>query len=137
MTFARGCGFNQPRVSAAASRPPCRGTLGRQGPHKRGSGRTRDRGAQGRRDDKKIPYAKRTYRSYFPDILEARTDQFVFEFANREMAEIEDWKGWAPEKLWLSPDCGTRRAVRYLAFGKPRAMVAGAKIVRHELMGRK
>ena len=27
-------------------------------------------------------------------ILEARTDQFVLEFASREMAEIERWKEW-------------------------------------------
>lgn len=101
------------------------------------NGEAAGQGTAARKEDVKIPYAKRTYRPYFPDILEARTDQFVFEFANREMAEIEHWKGWAPEKLWLSPDCGMRRAVRYLAFGKLRAMVAGAKIVRHELMGRK
>ena len=120
---------------------------------------------------KKIPYAKRTYGPYFPDILEARTDQFVFEFANREMSEIDQWNHWArdrelvagvidirthyletpedvaeririclkhvpAEKLWLSPDCGMRRAVRYLAFGKLKAMVAGARIVRKELTGR-
>ena len=31
----------------------------------------------------------RTYRPYFPALLEARTDQFVLEFAGREMAELE------------------------------------------------
>jgi 5-methyltetrahydropteroyltriglutamate--homocysteine methyltransferase len=47
---------------------------------------------------RKIPYAKRTYAPYFPDLLEARADQFLFEFANREMAEIENWSSWAPDR---------------------------------------
>lgn len=47
---------------------------------------------------KKIPYAKRTYAPYFPEILEARVDQFVLEFANREMSEIEKWRQWAPDR---------------------------------------
>ena len=47
---------------------------------------------------KKVPYAKRTYRPYFPEILDARADQFVLEFANREMAEIEHWRQWAPDR---------------------------------------
>lgn len=47
---------------------------------------------------KKVPYAKRTYAPYFPDILEARVDQFVLEFANREMSEIEKWQQWAPDR---------------------------------------
>lgn len=34
---------------------------------------------------------KRSYRPYFPDLLEARAEQFVLEFASREMAEIELW----------------------------------------------
>ena len=120
---------------------------------------------------KKIPYAKPTYAQYFPDLLEARVDQFVFEFATRCMAEIERWRDWAPdrelcagvvdirthyvetpedvaeriraclkhvpaEKLSLSPDCGMRRVVRYVGFGKLKAMVAGARMVRKELTGR-
>ena len=32
---------------------------------------------------------KRSYQDYFPGVLEARTDQFVLEFASRELAEIE------------------------------------------------
>jgi 5-methyltetrahydropteroyltriglutamate--homocysteine methyltransferase len=44
---------------------------------------------------RKISYAKRTYAPYFPDILEARVDQFVLEFANREMSEIERWPEWS------------------------------------------
>ena len=35
------------------------------------------------------PLVKRTYRNLFPGLLGAGTDQFVLEFANREMAEIE------------------------------------------------
>ncbi len=35
---------------------------------------------------------KRTYRPYFPGILEARADQFVLEFASREMAELDLWR---------------------------------------------
>src|SRR5262245_42163189 len=43
---------------------------------------------------KKIAYAKRSYAPFFPDILEAKADQFALEFANREMSEIERWKEW-------------------------------------------
>lgn len=35
---------------------------------------------------------KRVYRPYFPGILEARADQFVLEYASREMAELDVWK---------------------------------------------
>lgn len=34
----------------------------------------------------------RTYAPYFPGILEARADQFVLEFAGRELAELELWQ---------------------------------------------
>ena len=37
---------------------------------------------------------KRCYADYFPGILAARADQFVLEFANRELAEIERWPEW-------------------------------------------
>ncbi|MGQ4810399.1 2-hydroxypropyl-CoM lyase [Candidatus Entotheonellaceae bacterium PAL068K] len=37
---------------------------------------------------------KRRYSNYFPGVLEARADQFVLEFASREMAEINRWKEW-------------------------------------------
>ena len=37
---------------------------------------------------------KRCYADYFPGALEARADQFVLEFASREMGEIEKWKDW-------------------------------------------
>jgi len=45
---------------------------------------------------RKIPYAKRSYEPYFPDLLEAKADQFLFEFANREMSQIDRWSSWAP-----------------------------------------
>jgi 5-methyltetrahydropteroyltriglutamate--homocysteine methyltransferase len=34
----------------------------------------------------------RTYAPYFPGLLKARADQFVLEFAGREMAELALWK---------------------------------------------
>lgn len=37
---------------------------------------------------------KRSYGDYFPGALEARAEQFVLEFASREMAEIDKWKDW-------------------------------------------
>lgn len=40
----------------------------------------------------------RRYRPLFPAILEARVDQFLFEYANREMAEIECWAEFPSEK---------------------------------------
>jgi len=44
------------------------------------------------------PLVKRTYRRVFPGVLEARTDQFVLEFANREMAEIDLWEEFGVKK---------------------------------------
>ncbi len=40
----------------------------------------------------------RTYRPLFPDLLEARVDQFVFEFTNRQMADIELWQEYQPRQ---------------------------------------
>ena len=40
----------------------------------------------------------RLYRPLFPAILEAPVDQFVFEYANREMAEIELWSEFPSDK---------------------------------------
>ena len=37
---------------------------------------------------------KRCYNDYFPGVLEANTDQFVLEYASREMSEIEKWTEW-------------------------------------------
>ncbi|SRR5579884_468827 len=41
---------------------------------------------------RKMAYAPRTYRPYFPALGEARADELVLEFANRLMAEIELWE---------------------------------------------
>ena len=38
------------------------------------------------------PRFRRSYAPYFPGLLEARADQFVLEFAGREMAELDVWK---------------------------------------------
>src|SRR5437868_12165264 len=38
------------------------------------------------------PRGKRSYRWLFPKVLDIKCDQFVFEYANREMAEIEMWR---------------------------------------------
>ncbi len=38
------------------------------------------------------PRGKRSYRWMFPALLDAKCHQFVFEYANREMAEIEHWR---------------------------------------------
>ncbi len=40
----------------------------------------------------------RRYRALFPKILEARVDRFLFEYASREMAEIECWAEFLTEK---------------------------------------
>jgi 5-methyltetrahydropteroyltriglutamate--homocysteine methyltransferase len=40
----------------------------------------------------------RRYRPLYPQILDARVSQFVFEYANREMAEIELWSEFASDK---------------------------------------
>lgn len=40
----------------------------------------------------------RRYRPLYPKILEARVDQFVFEYANREMAEIDLWSEFPSDK---------------------------------------
>jgi 5-methyltetrahydropteroyltriglutamate--homocysteine methyltransferase len=40
----------------------------------------------------------RRYRPLYPRILEARVDQLVFEYANREMAEIELWSEFPTDK---------------------------------------
>lgn len=38
------------------------------------------------------PAMKRTYKPLFPGILGANVDQYAFEFANREMSEIDVWE---------------------------------------------
>jgi len=116
------------------------------------------------------PVGKRLYRPLFPHLLDAKVDQFILEFANREMAELEllgeiagqreigagvvDVKSYyiekpedvaerirlllkyvEPMRLQILPDCGFSQTARWAAFAKMQAMVAGAKIVRHELSG--
>ena len=44
------------------------------------------------------PRGKRTYRWMFPALLDARADQLVLEFANREMSESGLWREFAVEK---------------------------------------
>jgi 5-methyltetrahydropteroyltriglutamate--homocysteine methyltransferase len=39
----------------------------------------------------------RSYRPYLPGLLQARADQFVIEFAGREMAELDLWAAYANE----------------------------------------
>jgi 5-methyltetrahydropteroyltriglutamate--homocysteine methyltransferase len=41
---------------------------------------------------------QRTYAPYFPGVLEARAEQFVLEFASRELSEIEHWPDWGGER---------------------------------------
>ena len=43
------------------------------------------------------PRGKRTYRWMFPALLDARADQLVFEYANREMSEIGLWPEFGVE----------------------------------------
>jgi len=44
------------------------------------------------------PRGRRLYRWMFPALKAARCDQFVFEYANREMAEIADWKDYGVDR---------------------------------------
>jgi 5-methyltetrahydropteroyltriglutamate--homocysteine methyltransferase len=39
----------------------------------------------------------------------------------------------SPERLVIAPDCGMKYLPRAVAYGKMKAMVDGAKIVRREL----
>ncbi len=73
----------------------------------------------------------RSYRPYFPGLLKARADQFVLEFAGRELAEIDLWpqyhdgrelgagvvdvKGFYPE----IPEDVAERIRRVLKFASP------------------
>src|SRR5579883_360227 len=40
----------------------------------------------------------RTYRPLFPDLMEAQVNQFVFEFTNRQMADIDLWQEYQPRQ---------------------------------------
>lgn len=44
------------------------------------------------------PRTARSYRTLFPGILEAKCDQFVLEFANRELAEIDLWREYSVDR---------------------------------------
>ncbi len=116
------------------------------------------------------PRGKRTYRWMFPGLLEAKAEQIVLEFANREMLESDLWKEFdidrelgggvidiksfyvespedvaerirellkyvAPEKLYVSPDCGFFQLPRWLTVLKLQALVKGTELVRQELGG--
>lgn len=41
---------------------------------------------------------KRTYRPYFPGLLESRADQLVLEFASRELSELDLWKEYGQDR---------------------------------------
>jgi 5-methyltetrahydropteroyltriglutamate--homocysteine methyltransferase len=43
----------------------------------------------------------------------------------------------APDKVYINPDCGFGWDPRYIAVSKLQAMVAGTKLVREELGGKK
>jgi len=78
----------------------------------------------------------RTYRPYFPGLLKARADQFVLEFAGRELSELELWqqfndgrelgagvidvKGFYPE----TPEDVAERIRRVLKICKPEELYA-------------
>jgi 5-methyltetrahydropteroyltriglutamate--homocysteine methyltransferase len=40
----------------------------------------------------------RSYRPYFPGLLQARADQFVLEFAGRELSEVDLWKEYGQHR---------------------------------------
>ena len=44
------------------------------------------------------PRGKRTYRWMFPKLLEARAEQLVFEYANREMSEVDLWQEFSVDR---------------------------------------
>lgn len=48
---------------------------------------------------RRLPYAKRTYETLFPALLDAEVHGFSLEFAGREMAEIEMVGGWDRDRI--------------------------------------
>jgi 5-methyltetrahydropteroyltriglutamate--homocysteine methyltransferase len=56
----------------------------------------------------------RRYSRVFPGILAARADCFLLEFANRELAELDQWPVW--ERAWIQASDGVARP-RELAVG--------------------
>jgi 5-methyltetrahydropteroyltriglutamate--homocysteine methyltransferase len=114
----------------------------------------------------------RSYEPYFPGVLKARADEFVLEFAGREMAEVDLWQKYGDgrglgagvidvkgfnqdtaedvarrirkvlqhcpvDKVTLNPDCGFGWSPRYMCNHKLASLVAGAKLVRSELTGKR
>lgn len=77
------------------------------------------------------PVAQRTYRPIFPALFDMRCDQYLLEFANREMAEIELWKEFPNDRelgfgvvdvknYWCeTPEIVADRIRRALAFVEP------------------
>lgn len=59
--------------------------------------------------------------------LRVETGELVAERIRRALEHVE------PERLLLAPDCGMKYLPREVAFGKLRALVAGADLVRAEL----
>lgn len=47
----------------------------------------------------RLPYAKRSYRGLFPQLLDANVAGFSLEFGAREMAEIDLLKDWEPDRI--------------------------------------
>ena len=76
-------------------------------------------------------FSERSYRPLFPAILGAKADQFLFEFANRELAEIDLWREFdCPKELGAGvidtksfymekPEVVARRIRRLLEGGVP------------------
>jgi len=82
------------------------------------------------------PRGKASYRWLFLPLLDARCQQFVFEYANPEMAEIEHWKETCVDrdvaaasstsvvlhesrKTWPSGSRSARSSFPSSAFGRP------------------
>jgi len=80
-------------------------------------------------------FSERTYRPLFPTITEVRADQLLFEFANREMAEVGLWREFGcPKQLGAgvidlksfyveTPEVVAQRIRRLLEAGVPAAQL--------------
>lgn len=63
--------------------------------------------------------------------LSVETPEIVAERIRRALPHV------GPERIVIAPDCGMKYLPRDVAFGKMKAMVEGAAIVRHELTGQR
>ena len=63
--------------------------------------------------------------------MTVETPQTVAERIRRALPHVP------AERIVVAPDCGMKYLPREVAFGKMRAMVEGAAIVRHELTGQR